>query len=413
MSEVATIIAPKKLSKEEKELKKAEREIVKLDKLAKKSEKEAKKAEKNVEKAEKEAKKAEKDAEKLLEKAEKEAKKAEKDAEKLLEKAKKDAEKEAAKIGPTTKFVSSNKTILVNRGKLTEWLCCGVPCQLISNDGEFVSFRPFNKAGEYQVSIENFTNHFEELERNEIYIFTHFYPAPLPIAEFDIKPISISKLLKVYVDNRPFATLLEKAEQDSYIGKGSTFCVNIKDYNEYIEKKEVTKLQRIGDPIFNRTPRHTVPIPTTFTRDDFEKCSSFPAPIGIRAEDFALPSEQNEIMKEMLTQAFNCVGAPECPPEFQEQLGITINPNSHICDWCGISINVSDLNQSYCSKEHSLNFCHRDPTIGTKKGNVYIGHCSCNREQGGYSEIQRVEQIIRLAKSNPKYLAMIKEGLGV
>jgi hypothetical protein len=233
------------------------------------------------------------------------------------------------------------------------------------------------------------------------------------MCEFDVKPISISKLLKLFADIPSFVTLLEKAEQDSYIGKGNTFCINIKDYNEYNEKKESTKLQRVGDPIFNRASRHTVPIPSTFDRGDFEKCLSFPAPIGIRAEDFALPSEQNEIMKEMLTQAFNCVGAPECPPEFCEQLGITITPNSHMCDWCGELINIAELNQVYCSKEHSLNFCHRDPTIGTKKGNVYIGHCSCNREQGGYSETQRVDQIIRLAKSNPHYLAIIKAGLGL
>ena len=64
-------------------------------------------------------------------------------------------------------------------------------------------------------------------------------------------------------------------------------------------------------------------------------------------------------------------------------------------------MDISELNQEYCSKEHSINLCHRDTVIGTKKGNVYFGHCSCNREQGGYSELQRVEQIIRLAKNNP------------
>jgi hypothetical protein len=74
-------------------------------------------------------------------------------------------------------------------------------------------------------------------------------------------------------------------------------------------------------------------------------------------------------------------------------------------------MDISELNQVYCSKEHSINFCHRNPVIGTKKGNVYIGHCSCNREQGGYSEQQRVEQIIRLAKSNPIYREIIMSSL--
>jgi hypothetical protein len=209
---------------------------------------------------------------------------------------------------------------------------------------------------------------------------------------------------------------LKKADQDSYTGKGNIHCINMKKYNEYIESKEnpvssSSKLERIGDPIFNRTPRHTAPISSSFSREDFEKCPSFPAPIGIRAEDFAFPSEQNEILKEMLTQVFSCRNAPECPDEIREQLGITITPNSHMCEWCGEVMDIQELNQVYCSAEHSVNFCHRDPKVGTKRGNVYIGHCSCNREQGGYSEIERVQQMIRLAKYNQTYREMLLAAL--
>ena len=82
-----------------------------------------------------------------------------------------------------------------------------------------------------------------------------------------------------------------------------------------------------------------------------------------------------------------------------------------MCLWCGEVMDISELNQEYCSKEHSINFCHRIPELGTKKGNVYIGHCSCNREQGGYSEEQRIQQIIRLAKHNPSYIEKILQEL--
>jgi hypothetical protein len=279
-----------------------------------------------------------------LSKAEKETLKAEKKMEKDIKNAEKDAAKEASKINNDSKFAYPTLTILARRGNKGEWLCCGVPCHIVTISEDNFSIRPFNKAGEYIVSIHQFNKYFKYNTRDENFIYSEFYPTPIPISEFEVVPISISKLCKHYESNKSFVTLLEKAEQDSYIGKGNTFCINIKDYNDYIEKQEKTKLQRVGDPIFNRASRHSVPIPSTFTREDFEKCASFPAPIGIRSEDFAFPSEQNEIMREMLTQAFNCVGAPECPIEFQKQLGIIVTPNSHSCDWCGVKIDINKLN---------------------------------------------------------------------
>ena len=250
------------------------------------------------------------------------------------------------------------------------------------------------------------------LSRDLENVYTNSYPnGRIAIEEFTINPISIAELSNNFKDKPDFISLLDKAYQDSYIGKGNTFCINMKKYAEYESNKETSKLERIGDPIFNRTSRNTVPIPSTFTRDEYENCPSFPAPIGIRAEDFALPSEQNNILRDMVTQIFNCAGAPECPAELQEKLQIQINRNSHMCEWCGEIMDITTLNQQYCSKVHSVNFCHRDPVVGTKKGNVYIGHCSCNREQGGYSEEQRVMHIIRLAKYNEKYRKMILESL--
>lgn len=311
-------------------------------------------------------------------------------------------------IDHDTKFVAPIKTIIVNN----EWLCQSVPCFIMEQDDLNVRLKAFNKARDCSVSASIFNDNFMQLNRDNEYVYTDAYPnGKISISEFSYTPISINDLCKHYESNPDFVGLLEKAYQDSYVGKGNTFCINIKKYNEYMDKNEASKLERVGDPIFNRCSRHSPPIPSTFTREDFEKSPSFPAPIGIRAEDFTLPSEQNEILKEMLTQIFNCVNAPECPKELQEKIGIQITPNSHMCEWCGQKMDIVELNQAYCSKEHSINFCHRDPVIGTKKGNVYIGHCSCNREQGGYSEIQRVEQIIRLAKYNTVYRDLILKQL--
>lgn len=328
----------------------------------------------------------------------------------LTKKAKTPQKKQQTKfsIDSDTKFVTAQKTICALKAKQEEWICQGVPCVVISGDEEFVRLKPFNKSGIFNVQIEVFHENFVDLKRDESFVYVEQYPGgKIPIAEFNVSPLSISELKKYFRSNQSLVKLLEKAEQDSFVGKGNTFCINISDFHRYNSKNESTKLERVGDPIFNRAARHTTPIPSTFTREDFEKSPGFPAPMGIRAEDFTLPSEQNDILREMLTQIFNCVNAPVCPEKFCEQLGIKVNPNSHMCEWCGEKMDISELNQEYCSKEHSVNFCHRDPVVGTRKGNVYIGHCSCNREQGGYSEEQRIMQIIRLAKYNPLYREMI------
>lgn len=170
---------------------------------------------------------------------------------------------------------------------------------------------------------------------------------------------------------------------------------------------KVSSLERVGDPVFNRQRRHCPPVPSSWTRADFEACPSFPAPIGVRAEDFAFPSEQNAILRELLTQVFSCANAPDLSPELQAHYDLTIQKNTHKCDWCGEIIDIAGLNQTYCATVHSVNFCHRDPKVGTKVGNVYIGHCSCNREQGGYSETERVDQIVRLAMANPEMMTRL------
>ena len=290
------------------------------------------------------------------------------------------------------------------------WRCANVPCKVESNNGVNVKLLPFNGRSA-TVLNETFENEFYHLESDETYVYAPSYPnGRVLISEFDVKSISINKLKK-HFKGRNILNAIEKAEQDSFHSKGNQFCATMDKYNKYKIDPKINKLERIGDPIFNRSVRHSPPISKSFTREDFENSPSFPAPIGVREEDFALPSEQNEILIELLNQIFSCKNSPECPEEIRIELGLTINVNSHMCLWCGEVMDISELNQDYCSKEHSINFCHRIPEVGTKKGNVYIGHCSCNREQGGYSEEERIEQIIRLAKTNPSYREKILQSL--
>ena len=297
------------------------------------------------------------------------------------------------------KFVASKKTVPYKN----VWRCANVPCKVLSSDEVNIKMVPFNGKLTISVPNNNFTDDFYYLESDETYVYAPNYPnGKILISEFDVKPISINPLKKIF-KGKNILKAIEKAEQDAFGAKGNQFCITFDKYNEYKANPITSKLERIGDPIFNRSSRHSPPISKSFTREDFEKSPSYPAPIGIREEDFAYPSEQNKILIELLNQIFSCKNAPECPKEIVAELGLTIKPNTHICLWCGAVMDISELNQEYCSKEHTINFCHRIPDQGTKEGNVYIGHCSCNREQGGYSEEQRIDQIIRLAKHNQSY----------
>jgi hypothetical protein len=303
-------------------------------------------------------------------------------------------------ITALTKFVMPIKTFINNK----DWICQSVPCFIVSQTEERVCVKPFNKSAKISVSLLDFNELFINLESDGTYVYVDSYPSGrISISEFQVKKISLNPLIKHFSNNPEFVSLIKKVEQDSYAGKGSSKCVSLVEYNNFISSPPLTILERIGDPIFNRTTRHTTPILSSFTRTNFEASPSFPAPIGIRSSDFSLPSEQNELLIELLTQLFNSVDSPECPENIKCGLGLSITPASHVCLWCCEKLSLANLNQVYCSTEHSINLCHRDPNVGTKKGNVYWGHCSCNREQGGYSEEERINQLIRLIKANPKY----------
>lgn len=300
----------------------------------------------------------------------------------------------------TSTFLSK----LNKHSKKENWLCEGVPCRIIKNENDISYIKPFNTERTFEIEKDIYEKNFVSAIEDDKYVYCDRYPSKkIEKEEFDIKPILTKHKLLSSLKNSSenFALLIDKVYQDAYNAKGSTKCINAEKYNEYKNGNTVlTKLKNIGDPVFNRSSRHSPPVYKEFTYEDFTKTSSFPAPIGIRYEDFALPSEQNMILRELLEQLFNSCGAPECPENIKKILKINIENDSHKCRWCNEKINIEDINQRYCSAVHSINFCHIDPLIGTKSKNIYLGHCDCNREQGGYSETERVEQMLRLLTHN-------------
>jgi hypothetical protein len=332
-------------------------------------------------------------------------------------------------INGTTEFVRPTRSFDHKGNKKVSWICSGVPSIVVKNQPECVTIKPFDSDVEFEIPRATFNETFVPCARDETSVYSDVYPGgKVPFSEFNVPKINIKSLLDTFKSNTSLCTIIEKCKQDAYVSKGNTKCIKIGALHQFeadaaaaaaaaaADATVGSSLTRTGDPYFNRRSRHSPPVPKSMSRAEYEACSSFPRPIGVREADFAWPTEQNEILVSLIKQIFACEGAPELPVEIRQQLGIEVGSivaNSHKCLWCGETVSVQELNQSYCAEEHSVNFCHRDPETGTKAGNVYIGHCSCNREQGGHSEEERIEQVLRLIRANPahqkKYARMFRE----
>lgn len=318
-----------------------------------------------------------------------------------------------------TEFVRPTRSFDHKGNKKVSWICGGVPSIVVKNQPESVTIKPFDSDVEFEIPRATFNDTFVPCARDETSVFSDVYPGgKVPFTEFNVPKINIKSLLDTFKTNTSLCTIIEKCKQDAYVSKGNNKCIKIGDLHQMETDSASSSLTRTGDPYFNRRSRHSPPVPKSMSRAEYEACPSFPRPIGVREADFAWPTEQNGILVSLIKQIFSCEGAPELPVEIQQQLGIEVGSivaNSHKCLWCGETVSVQELNQSYCAEEHSVNFCHRDPETGTKAGNVYIGHCSCNREQGGHSEEERIEQILRLLRANPahqkKYARQFQEVL--
>jgi hypothetical protein len=298
-------------------------------------------------------------------------------------------------------FVAPRKTFPFKKN----WICQDLPFKVIDNSGPVCELETFfqNKLLIDKTLIDE---NFYPLTSDNEYVYSHY--GRIDLKEFEVKKTSINKILKHFKDNKDVMDSLKKISMDSYTSSGNSKCVTLEQYNSYKNTDfKPASLEKFGNPIFNRAPRYYPPIDKEFTHEKFMQTESYPAPIGVRSDDFSLPSEQELILIEMLNQLFSSKDFVECPPEFIHEYKLTIIPNNHKCLWCGELMDLKNLNQSYSSKEHSVNFCHRDPNGGTNSKNVYIGHCSCNREQGGYSEEERIRQVVRLCKTNPEHMKML------
>ncbi len=293
------------------------------------------------------------------------------------------------------KYKNTKETFVLTNMKKDFWISFNSEATIIEEIEDKNTLKILLKdLGEKQIEKEVFYKYFELMgEANEEDIF-EFYSEKNRITSKEI----LNLINKFYFGNlkENLEIAVKKAEQDSFNAPGSVGVINIVDFKKYdLTKKNDNSLKTIGSPIFNRRKRWA-PIADVENWDKHGK----PAPIGIRDVDYAPLRICNEIFKDLLVQIFSMEGIGIIPEEIQDLLNSKVKPNSHICFYCGAKINIEMFeDQKYSSKMHALNFCHRDPSerLGrTKLGNVYFGHTSCNRIQGGLSEKDRIIDGIRL-----------------
>jgi hypothetical protein len=236
----------------------------------------------------------------------------------------------------------------------------------------------------------------EEMEK---YFVTH-EPSEELVKDFDVELLSLSATLKnAGTISKEMNDMIEKAYMDATKSCGNAKSCPIEVYEKLCSDPSRAATLESYKPQFNRRPRNTAVIPPDFNEKVFHKD---PLPIGIDAHEFATKAEQNKIFVSLVTQIYGFKGAPPMPDALKTYLGIEKKPEagSHKCKYCCESMDLGKVVQEYKAKEHYLNLCHDNPALGTRADNLYWGHTSCNRQQGGCSMFERAKQGGELAVRN-------------
>jgi len=285
------------------------------------------------------------------------------------------------------KYINNKKTFVWKK----EWIPYGTEAIILEEkNGSCVLL--FKDIGKLEIEKGKFKEYFVKNGKASKEDLYEFYSS-----ENKIKKSLFIEIIEKYYKGKLkklLASAIEKAYMDAYNTPGSA-SLTIKKFEEFLlGTYQIGPLEEIGSPFFNRRARWSVIA-------DVKKWSKRgkPAPIGIRPEDYAPLKECNAIFTELVRQIFSMKDIPFIPKEIEKLVG-KIKPRSHKCRYCGeiMSINLFK-DQKYKAKEHALNFCHIDPSEKrgrTNKNNIYFGHTSCNRTQGGLSERGRIIDGLRL-----------------
>jgi hypothetical protein len=284
------------------------------------------------------------------------------------------------------------------------WIVKHIEAIVADESGSEFTIVVKNKEGSLKIDKALFKEYFEESGE----------PTADDLIEFDSRNHKISKrtvvnLIRTHLPATSwnvFESALKKAHLDAYTAAGNQKTITIDEYIKFRKSGKVPGgLKGFGDPVLNRAPRWT-PVA------NFQEWvnGNDPAPLGIRESDHARLRECNQIFLELMGQVFSMDHSYSIPEEVSKFVGWNVVPGSHTCSYCGSGLSVSAFEeQTYGAKEHPINFCHRDPSdsaFRTRPGNIYFGHTSCNRTQGGLSELERIKDGLRLlALHSDRYLS--------
>ena len=267
-----------------------------------------------------------------------------------------------------------------------------VPAKVLLNDGSTVKVKMYDLEKALVFTPPEFAQFFQP-----------FTPSEELVRDFDVVSFTEGGLRSAAgtLDESVKDTMEEmigKCVMDSYKSCGNAKSCPIETYKRITAAAAATAAASLESykPQFNRRARNTFVIPPGFDEDAFQKD---PLPIGIDAHEFAMKAEQNAICRKLVAQLYGFAGAPPMSDAMQRLLDLPEKPvaGAHTCKYCCQPMELSKVAQKYKAKEHYLNLCHDDPERGTRADNVYWGHTSCNREQGGCSMFQRVLQGLQLA----------------
>lgn len=286
-------------------------------------------------------------------------------------------------------FYIAKSTCLGYVGNSKIWIS-PVPCKIIEDDENEYCIKCYDLHHIVRVSKSSFQNNFEKI------IVTDEF-----MKDFATEKYSKNKIWKIITNVIPKTNdklsnnikfMIDKCFQDAYTSAGENNSITIKEYTSNSWKNK-SNLKRYS-PIFNRRSRNSCVVDERFDEKLFQ---SDPKPIGIRKIDYATKQEQNAILKQLIRQLFGFINMPKMPIELKQYLDVDDNL-THKCKYCFKEIDIMTLQQKYSEKSHTINLCHDDPKLGSIALNLYWGHTTCNREQGGFSQIERIQQTIEQLK---------------
>ena len=329
-------------------------------------------------------------------------------------------------------YIVSKKTLALHKktnsgtSKQLEWISADTPSIVKEVNSENILIDNFCKSHTTQhiVPIEELT-YFTKCETNESghILGLKWYPGEsIHETEFDKRKDvrDFEKDLKETIKELPESDMVRILLRDKLAqiraSQGAAFMKIPNTLKLIPEEVRKEKTKRYDFMIYNRNTRWSPPISESYSYEEYEKSINFIRPIGIRSKDFCLPSELVDTYKVMIKQiiCFKNVD-PETKKKLMDFLKIDSSNcvEVHKCKWSGKEIDVDEYSSTYSSKDNFIEICHRDPNDRFLARNMYWGFGESNRQQGGYSEENRVKQIAKLCKYNPEMMELLRKELNV